>query len=156
MIELFDRYKEGNATSIWQLKARQAAGDTGSMTPQENWLLKYSQPTNVKVIGVWDTVGSVGLAAGNFEGISRSQFDYLQTGLRIQTSTGYHALAIDEHRNDFAPTLWDVHHPEDSKASHRGAAPALRRRTALVCRRPRKCLGVGTRPIFLHRLPCAG
>jgi Uncharacterized alpha/beta hydrolase domain (DUF2235) len=32
------------------------------------------------------------------------------------TSNGYHALAIDEHRNDFAPTLWDVHHPKDPNA----------------------------------------
>jgi len=75
-----------------------------------------SQPASVKVIGVWDTVGSVGLAAGNIEGVSRSQFDYLQTGLRIQMLNGHHALAIDEHRNDFAPTLWDVHHPKDPNA----------------------------------------
>ena len=114
--ELFDRYKKGNEESIWQLKAKQAAGDTANLTEQENWLLKYSRPTNVKVIGVWDTVGSVGLAAGNFEGISRSQFDYLQTGLRIHILNGYHALAIDEHRDDFAPTLWDVRHPKDPKA----------------------------------------
>jgi type VI secretion system (T6SS) phospholipase Tle1-like effector len=70
----------------------------------------------VKVVGVWDTVGSVGLAAGNIPGISRSQFDYLQTGLRIHILNGYHALAIDEHRNDFAPTLWDVRRPKDPNA----------------------------------------
>ncbi|MBB4376366.1 DUF2235 domain-containing protein [Bradyrhizobium sp. SBR1B] len=57
-----------------------------------------------------------GLAAGNIPGISRSQFDYLQTGLRIHILNGYHALAVDEHRNDFAPTLWDVRHPKDPNA----------------------------------------
>ena len=56
------------------------------------------------------------MAAGNIPGISRSQFDYLQTGLRIHILNGYHALAIDEHRNDFAPTLWDVRHPKDPNA----------------------------------------
>jgi hypothetical protein len=65
---------------------------------------------------VWDTVGSVGWKAGNIPGISRSTFDYLQTGLRIHILNGYHAVAIDEHRNDFAPTLWDVHHPKDPNA----------------------------------------
>lgn len=114
--ELFDRYKKGNEASIWKLKAQQAAGDTSDLTQQEKWLLKYSQPTNVKVVGVWDTVGSVGVVLGNFEGISRSQFDYLQTGLRIHILNGYHALGIDEHRNDFAPTLWDVRHPKDPNA----------------------------------------
>ncbi len=114
--ELFDRYKKGNEESIWTLKEMEASGDISKLTGQEKWLLKYSQPTNVKVIGVWDTVGSVGLAAGDIPGISRSQFDYLQTGLRIHILNGYHALAIDEHRNDFAPTLWDVRHPKDPGA----------------------------------------
>jgi uncharacterized protein (DUF2235 family) len=114
--ELFERYRKGNEESIWQLKEVQASGDTSKLTEQERWLLKYSQPANVNVIGVWDTVGSVGVAAGNIPGISRSQFDYLQTGLRIHILNGYHALAIDEHRPDFAPTLWDVRHPKDPKA----------------------------------------
>ena len=64
---------------------------------------------NVKVVGVWDTVGSVGIEAGDFTGISSSKFDYLQTGLRLPIQNGYHALAIDEHRAKFAPTIWDVH-----------------------------------------------
>jgi uncharacterized protein (DUF2235 family) len=114
--ELFDRYRKGNEESIWTLKEIEASGDTSKLTQQEKWLLKYSQPAKVKVIGVWDTVGSVGVAAGNIPGISRSHFDYLQTGLRIHILNGYHALAIDEHRNDFAPTLWDVRRPKDPNA----------------------------------------
>jgi uncharacterized protein (DUF2235 family) len=115
--ELFERYKKGDEESIWTLKDKEAAGDVSTLTEQERWLLKYSQPANVKVIGVWDTVGSVGVAAGNIPGISRSQFDYLQTGLRIPILNGYHALAIDEHRNDFAPTLWSVRRPKDPNAT---------------------------------------
>ena len=114
--ELFDRYKKGNRISIWDMKDAEAAGDTGKLTDPDKRLLKYSQPAKVKVVGVWDTVGSVGVAAGNIPGISRSQFDYLQTGLRLPIMNGYHALAIDEHRNDFAPTLWGVRHPKDPKA----------------------------------------
>ena len=114
--ELFDRYKNGDEETIWTLKEREASGDTSKLTEQDKWLLKYTQPVNVKVVGVWDTVGSIGWKAGNIPGISRSTFDYLQTGLRIHILNGYHALAIDEHRNDFAPTLWDVHHPKDPNA----------------------------------------
>lgn len=116
LAELFDRYKKADEKSIWKLREIAAAGDTSKLTEQEKWLLKYSQPANVNVIGVWDTVGSVGLKAGNIPGISRSRFGYLQTGLRIHILNGYHALAIDEHRNDFAPTLWDVRHPKDQNA----------------------------------------
>ena len=75
-----------------------------------------AQPSKVNVIGVWDTVGSVGVAARNIPGITRGTFDYLQTGLRIYILNGYHALAIDKHRKDFAPTLWDVHHAKDQNA----------------------------------------
>jgi hypothetical protein len=114
--ELFERYRKGNEESIWKLKEIEASGDTSNLTEQERWLLRYSQPAKVKVVGVWDTVGSVGVRAGNIPGISRSQFDYLQTGLRIHILNGYHALAVDEHRDDFAPTLWDVHHPKDPNA----------------------------------------
>jgi uncharacterized protein (DUF2235 family) len=114
--ELFGRYKKGNEKTIWTLKDIEASGETSKLTEQDKWLLRYSQPAKVKAIGVWDTVGSVGVAAGNVQGISRSQFDYLQTGLRIPILNGYHALAIDEHRNDFAPTLWDVHHPKNPNA----------------------------------------
>ena len=116
LTQLFNRYKKGNEESIWTLKDKEASGDTSKLTDEEKWLLKYSQPAKVKVVGVWDTVGSVGVAAGNIPGISRSQFDYLQTGLFIPIQNGYHALAIDEHRSDFAPTLWTVRHPKDPSA----------------------------------------
>jgi len=114
--ELFDRYKKGNEETIWNLKLSEASGDTSKLTVQDKWLLKYSQPADVKVVGVWDTVGSVGWKGGNIRGVSRSSFSYLQTGLRIHILNAYHALAIDEHRNDFAPTLWDVRHPKDKNA----------------------------------------
>jgi uncharacterized protein (DUF2235 family) len=68
--ELFDRYRKGNEESIWTLKEVETSGDTSKLTDQEKWLLKYSQPAKVKVIGVWDTVGSVGVAAGNFRALA--------------------------------------------------------------------------------------
>jgi hypothetical protein len=115
--ELFDRYKRGDEETIWTLNQMQRDGDTAKMTPQERWLLKYARPVNIKVVGVWDTVGSIGIAAGDFTGISSSQFDYLQTGLRLPIQNGYHALAIDEHRAKFAPTIWDIHRSTASPRS---------------------------------------
>lgn len=107
--ELFDRYKRGNEETIRRLLEMQRNGETAKMTSQERWLLKYARPVDIKVVGVWDTVGSIGIAAGDFTGISSSQFDYLQTGLRLPIQNAYQALAIDEHRAKFAPTIWDVH-----------------------------------------------
>lgn len=128
--ELFKRYRKGDEESIWKLREIEKAGEAGKLTDQERWLLKYSQPASVKMIGVWDTVGSLGLATGRIPGISRSSFEYLQTGLRIHILNGYHALAIDEHREDFAPTLWDVrrsNNPKDVFAKERTLASVEQR-----------------------------
>ncbi|KST61682.1 hypothetical protein AO398_00345 [Methylobacterium sp. GXS13] len=128
--ELFRRYKKGDEESIWRLREAEQAGEAASFTDQERWLIKYSQPADVKMIGVWDTVGSLGLSTGKIPGVSRSSFDYLQTGLRIHILNGYHALAIDEHRDDFAPTLWDVrrsNNPKDVFAKPRTLASVEQR-----------------------------
>jgi uncharacterized protein (DUF2235 family) len=109
LTELFNRYKAGNEErTIWALKAAETAGEASKSTPAERMFLKYSQPTNVALVGVWDTVGSIGWKAGHIPGFSRSTFSYLQTGLFFHILNAYHALAIDEQRADFAPTLWDV------------------------------------------------
>jgi uncharacterized protein (DUF2235 family) len=119
--QLFSRYKRSDEETIGKLHELQDAGKLENITLEERWMLKYSQPAKIKVVGVWDTVGSLGIPAFAIPGISRPTFGYLQTGLRIQIEHGYHALAIDEHRKAFAPTLWDVRTPKDPNEVH--AAP---------------------------------
>jgi uncharacterized protein (DUF2235 family) len=118
--QLYERYKHTDEQTIWELHEQQDAG-TLDATLEERWMLKYSQPAKIKVVAVWDTVGALGVPAFSVEGISRSTFGFLQTGLRIHIQNGYHALAIDEHRQDFAPTLWDVRHSNNPSEAH--AAP---------------------------------
>lgn len=112
--ELYNRYKNKDAT-IWKLNERLAANPFAKFTIQEQWLLRYSQPVKIKFVGVWDTVGSIGWAKGDIPDVSRATFDYLQTGLRIHILNAYHALAIDEHRADFEPTLWSKRLPKDAR-----------------------------------------
>src|ERR1700757_4640941 len=81
--QLYDRYKRGDEETIWRLADMQSSGNLQNITTEERWLLKYSQRADVKMVGVWDTVGSLGLKAFSIEGISRSTFDFLETGLRI-------------------------------------------------------------------------
>jgi uncharacterized protein (DUF2235 family) len=116
--QLYERYKRSDEQTIWELHEQQDAGTLNDSTLEERWMLKYSQRVKIKMVGVWDTVGSLGIPAFSIEGISRSTFGFLHTGLRIHIEHGYHALAIDEHRRDFAPTLWDVRHSNDPNAAH--------------------------------------
>jgi uncharacterized protein (DUF2235 family) len=91
---------------LWALHADEEAGTAGTLSVEEQWMLKYSMRVRIKFVGVWDTVGALGVPAFHIPGLSRSTFGFLHTGLRLPVEHGFHALAIDEHREAFAPTLW--------------------------------------------------
>ncbi len=59
----------------------------------------------IKMIGVWDTVGSLGIPSviGKVDPIL---YGFLDTSLSPNVLNAYHALAIDEMRCEFPPTLW--------------------------------------------------
>jgi uncharacterized protein (DUF2235 family) len=63
----------------------------------------------IKFIGVWDTVGAlgapgvIGKVASVFNG---NKYAYHDVKLNEHILNAFHALAIDERRKPFAPTLW--------------------------------------------------
>lgn len=63
------------------------------------------QPAPIKMVGVWDTVGSLGIPAiwGHVDPV---RYGFLDTSLHPNIQNAYQALAIDEHRREFPPTLW--------------------------------------------------
>ena len=111
--QLYGRYKRSDDRTIWKLREEEEKGTLKNVSLEERWLLKYSQRVHIKVVAVWDTVGALGIPAFSIEGISRSTLGFLHTGLRLPIDNGYHALALDEHRKAFAPTLWSVRKPKD-------------------------------------------
>jgi uncharacterized protein (DUF2235 family) len=58
----------------------------------------------IKMVGVWDTVGALGIPA-IFGGIE-VDYAFLDTTLHPDVLNAYQALAIDERRQEFPPTLW--------------------------------------------------
>lgn len=69
----------------------------------------------IKCIGVWDTVGSMGIPGTLLNGYRASDFQFHNTELGKDVEVALHAVAIDERRKNFAPTLWN----EDKKPSNR-------------------------------------
>ena len=59
----------------------------------------------IDMLGVWDTVGSLGIPA-LFGGVSELVYGFLDTTLHGDVIHAYHALAVDERRAEFPPTLW--------------------------------------------------
>ncbi|HEX7817035.1 DUF2235 domain-containing protein [Dyella sp.] len=113
--QLYARYKRGSAVpTIRGLKHVPPA----QQTQEDKLLLRYSMAIPIWFQGVWDTVGALGVPFGHIPIISRSDYGFLETDLRINNDRAYHAMAIDEHRKAFAPTLWtrtiDKNAPADS------------------------------------------
>ncbi len=106
--QLYNRYRRTEARTLWALLDAIASGTLGDATIEEQWMIKYSMAIHIKLVGVWDTVGELGIPLFSIPGISRSTLRFLTTGLRRPIDFGFHALAIDEHRRAFSPTLWTV------------------------------------------------
>jgi uncharacterized protein (DUF2235 family) len=67
---------------------------------------KYgNHPVAITMIGVWDTVGSLGIPS-IVGGIDPVLYGFLDTKLSASVKAAYQALAIDERRRSFLPTLW--------------------------------------------------
>lgn len=60
----------------------------------------------IKFLGVWDTVGALGVPGPILAGLNHELYGFLDTGPCAVVKHGCHALAIDEHRDEFVPTLW--------------------------------------------------
>ncbi len=59
----------------------------------------------IKFVGVWDTVGAMGLPI-SFSGFFEPKDEFYDTKLGRNVQIARHALAIDEFREDFEPTIW--------------------------------------------------
>lgn len=111
MKQMFERYRKGTATSILKL----ANTPESELTPEDRLIKSYSQAIPIWFQGVWDTVGSLGVPVPLFPKVSSEDFKFLETDLRINDTHAYHALAIDEHRKAFAPTLWEKSTPKQGE-----------------------------------------
>jgi uncharacterized protein (DUF2235 family) len=58
-------------------------------------------------VAVWDTVGALGIPDYVGKGSRADAFRFADTKLSPKVASGFHAVALDERRCDFTPTLWD-------------------------------------------------
>jgi type VI secretion system (T6SS) phospholipase Tle1-like effector len=89
----------------------------------ERFKQQYCHDTTVRCVGVWDTVGALGLPRGAIrfldkfdKALDEKLYAFLDTDLSPRVEAAYHAVAIDEHRKPFVPTLW---------TDPKGAAPRI-------------------------------
>lgn len=61
----------------------------------------------IHFIGVWDTVGALGLPLSWFQLANQKRYRFHDVTLSSHVMHAYHALAVDEKRVLFSPTLWE-------------------------------------------------
>ncbi|WP_394129047.1 DUF2235 domain-containing protein [Shewanella maritima] len=66
----------------------------------------------IAFVGVWDTVGAMGIPS-SFLGLFADKDEFYDTKIGRNVKVARHALAIDEHRQDFEPTIWQPSHVTD-------------------------------------------
>ena len=68
----------------------------------------YSYETRIHFIGVWDTVGALGIPLDGWRWVNliNRRWQFHDTDLSTTVDAAFQALAIDEKRGPFRPTLW--------------------------------------------------
>jgi len=72
----------------------------------QNFRRKYSQEIRIKFIGVWDTVGALGIPFGILRVFNRV-LEFHDVKLSSYVENAFQALAIDEKRKIFVPAIWE-------------------------------------------------
>jgi uncharacterized protein (DUF2235 family) len=109
--------------SIWFDNRKQCLGEDQNLLGKLEellvavpaWILmsrRASAPPTIRVsiasIGVWDTVGSLGIPKFDSSEQNIEPLRFVDTKLSQGVEKGFHAVAMDERRGNFTPTLWDA------------------------------------------------
>ncbi|KAK6346106.1 hypothetical protein TWF730_010437 [Orbilia blumenaviensis] len=82
---------------------------------------------SIKTIGCWDTVGALGIPTSPIieKCKCNDKYKFHDTDLTSSTENAFHALALDEHRMPFTPTLWRLPIPATAER-HTDMIPNLK------------------------------
>jgi uncharacterized protein (DUF2235 family) len=78
----------------------------------------YSREIRVRFIGVWDTVGALGVPASHVP-FSRDFYSWHDTELSKIVDYAYQAIATDERREDYAVSVWTKIKEENKEVEQR-------------------------------------
>lgn len=68
---------------------------------------RYSREISIHCLGVWDTVGALGIPVASFDWFNQAYYRFHDTRLSHIVRHAFHAVAVDEHRRNYCATLWE-------------------------------------------------
>ncbi len=67
----------------------------------------FAREISVRFLGVWDTVGALGIPLRALDGLNREFHAFHDLRLSKIVENACHAVALDEHREDYRVSLWE-------------------------------------------------
>ncbi|KAF7196791.1 hypothetical protein HII31_01709 [Pseudocercospora fuligena] len=103
-------YKPGYGTTAWPIANRPAFGEAYVQKLAKAGLTRPKIP--IKAVAVFDTVGSLGVPDVKPFGFSlykssKAEYSFINTQVAPNVENAYQALALDEQRDAFVPTVWE-------------------------------------------------
>lgn len=95
-----DRLSAGYA-----LYRRRDAGSHPRALESELFRKSFAHVARIRFLGVWDTVGALGIPVAQL-GLLNRRWQFHDVELSSYVDHAYHAVAVDERRHWFTPTLW--------------------------------------------------
>jgi len=102
--QVFARYCDRNRPGLREMTDNE--DDPTARTEQDRIVLAHARPERIQFIGVFDTVGSLGIPGDLGHLLSRRKYEFHDTRLSGFVDVARHAIALDENRSQFEPTLW--------------------------------------------------
>jgi uncharacterized protein (DUF2235 family) len=99
--DVFARYRNRRRPGWREMDS----GEAPAQTDEDRLVLDHARRVHIRFIGVFDTVGALGVP-GRFGSAASRRYAFHDTNLSGFVQTARHALALDELRSTFPPTLW--------------------------------------------------
>jgi uncharacterized protein (DUF2235 family) len=98
--------REANAVKVDEAYELYRKRDRSADTPGAvEFRRRYSREIEIEFLGVWDTVGSLGIPFTVFQELNDERYGFHDTKLSRIVKNAFQGLAIDEHREPYKPTF---------------------------------------------------
>lgn len=104
---LLKREFENKVEAAYDLYRRRDDASRPDAVESELFRRAYSMEPRAKFMGVWDTVGALGLPVGGLLQFVNKRWSFHDMTLSSWVENAFQALAIDEHRKPFRPSIWE-------------------------------------------------
>jgi uncharacterized protein (DUF2235 family) len=82
-------------------------GDNADSLTANLFRSSFCREIKIKFVGVWDTVGALGIPLDVLKDVNMKFYEFHDTKLSGIVENACHAIAIDEHRQDYGVCMWN-------------------------------------------------